>query len=222
MARSKKRLEELLIRLESGEDVAARDLKNALTEMEFQQYEDEWKWNQDTKKGVWIESSPIYDEFLKVGDFLYSKSESTRFKKEVRKKFAYDAEHQYELALEQLQSDILQNPAIAVAYDRAPDTTLPGVDPSYTGMPRKITSKSLNNQSNVVFSANGGSTIGRVKSTKRDLKIKTIRNSLIDFESNEDCKEIRKEGMEGIKKSAKSDSTDQSNKLKLMLAKLKK
>ncbi|PIT71757.1 hypothetical protein B9Z31_14315 [Limnohabitans sp. G3-2] len=193
--------------------------------MEFQQFEDEWKWYQDTKKDVWIESSSGYDEFLKVGDFLYSKSESTRFKKEVRKKFAYDAEHQYELALEQLQADISQNPAIAAAYDRAPDTTLPGVDPSYTGMPRKITSKSLNNQSNVVFSASGGSTIGRVNTTKRDLKIKTIRNSLALFDSNEDCKEIRKdrsEGEVGRSEVVKYGTTSQANKLKQMLEKLKK
>lgn len=225
MARSKKRLEELLNRLDSGEDVAARDLKNALTESEFQYYEQQWEWIQDTKNGVWLECSSIYDELLKVGDFLYSKSESNRFKKEVRKKFAYDAEHHYELALEQLQSDIQQNPAIAASYDRAPDTTLPGVDPSYTGMPRKITSKSLNNQMNVVYSASGGSARTADKSTKRDLKYKTLKQSLDDFDSNEEHEEIRKERLEGEgdrSEFVQSGTTGQADKLKQMLAKLKK
>lgn len=222
MARSKKRLEELLVRLESSEDVAVRDLKNALTESEFQQYEQEWIWIQDTKKGSWIESSSGYDEYLKVGDFLFSKSESTRFKPEVRKRFAYDAEHQYELALEQLQADIQQNPGIAAAYDRAPDTTLPGVDISYHGMPRKITSKSLQNQHNVIYSSGGGSTLGRAVTTKRDLKFKALKQSLEDFDNDEDCKEIRKEGVEGMVKTVQSAQVGQSEKLKSLLAKMKK
>lgn len=222
MARSKKRLEELLNRLESGEDVAARDLKNALTELEFQQYEHEWDWIQDTKKGSWIESSSEYDRLLKLGDFFNNRAEAGNVSKDSRKRLARLAEKNYELALEQLQSDISVNPGIGASYDRSANTLEPGTDLSYHGMPRKITSKSLNNQSSVVYSSSGGSSMTADKSTKRDLKYKTLKRSLDDFDRNEDHKEIRTEGVEGLGDSVQFGKFEQGSKLKQMLAKLNK
>lgn len=222
MARSKKRLEELLIRLESGEDVAVRDLKNVLTQVEFEQYEHEWEWIQDVKKGHVFDDSSEYDALLKKGDFYNNKAESKRFNDVARKKFARQAESTYELALEQLQSDIERNPGIAMAYDRPASTLEAGVDLSYHGMPRKVTSKSLQNQHNVISSSSGGSTIGKVVTTKRDLKCKALKQSSDNFDSNEDYKETRKEGVGGMVQSVQSVKEGQSSKLKQMLTNLKK
>lgn len=222
MARSKKRLEELLNRLECGEDVAARDLKNALSDLEFQQYESEWRWIQEVKNGQIFESSSEYAALLKKGDFYNNKAESSRFNKEARKKFARQAESTYELALEQLKADIERNPGVASAYDRPASTLEAGVDLSYHGMPRKVTSKSLNNQSNVVYSASGGSTLGKAKTTKRDLKFRILSKSLAEFDSNEGHEEIRKEGKEGMGNSAMIGANEQNDKLRQMLARLKK
>ena len=222
MARSKKRLEELMIRLESGEDVAVRDLKNVLTQVEFEQYEHEWEWIQDVKKGHVFDDSSEYDALLKKGDFYNNKAESKRFNDVARKKFARQAESTYELALEQLQSDIERNPGIAMAYDRPASTLEAGVDLSYHGMPRKVTSKSLQNQHNVISSSSGGSTIGKAVTTKRDLKCKALKQSLDNFDSNEEYKEIRKEGVGGMVQSVQSVKEGQSSKLKKMLANLKK
>jgi hypothetical protein len=222
MARSKKRLEELLIRLESGEDVAVRDLKNVLTQVEFEQYEHEWEWIQDVKKGHVFDDSSEYDALLKKGDFYNNKAESKRFNHVARKKFARQAESTYELALEQLQSDIERNPGIVMAYDRPASTLEAGVDLSYHGMPRKVTSKSLQNQHNVISSSSGGSTIVKAVTTKRDLKCKALKQSLDNFDSNEEYKEIRKEGVGGIVQSVQSVKEGQSSKLKQMLTNLKK
>ena len=222
MARSKKRLEELLIRLESGEDVAVRDLKNVLTQVEFEQYEHEWEWIQDVKKGHVFDDSSEYDALLKKGDFYNNKAESKRFNDVARKKFARQAESTYEIALEQLQSDIERNPGIAMAYDRSASTLEAGVDLSYHGMPRKVTSKSLQNQHNVISSSGGGSTIGRAVTTKRDLKYKALKQSLNNFDNNEEFKEARKEGVEGMVKTVQSAKEGQSIKLKQMLANLNK
>lgn len=222
MARSKKRLEELLIRLESGEDVAVRDLKNVLTQVEFEQYELEWEWIQDVKKGHVFDDSSEYDALLKKGDFYNNKAESKRFNDVARKKFARQAESTYEIALEQLQSDIERNPGIAMAYDRPASTLEAGVDLSYHGMPRKVTSKSLQNQHNVISSSSGGSTIGKAFTTKRDLKCKALKQSLDNFDSNEEYKEIRKEGVGGMVQSVQSVKEGQSSKLKKMLTNLKK
>lgn len=222
MARLKKRLEELLIRLESGEDVAVRDLKNVLTQVEFEQYEHEWEWIQDVKKGHVFDDSSEYDALLKKGDFYNNKAESKRFNDVARKKFARQAESTYELALEQLQSDIERNPGIAMAYDRPASTLEAGVDLSYHGMPRKVTSKSLQNQHNVISSSSGGSTIGKAVTTKRDLKCKALKQSLDNFDSNKEDKEIRKEGVGGMIQSVQSVKEGQSSKLKQMLTNLKK
>jgi hypothetical protein len=97
-----------------------------------------------------------------------------------------------------------------------------GVDLSYHGMPRKVTSKSLQNQHNVISSSGGGSTIGKAVTTKRDLKYKALKQSLDNFDSNEEYKEIMKEGVGGMVQSVQSAKEGQSSKLKQMLKNLKK
>jgi hypothetical protein len=210
MARSKKRLEELLNRLESGEDVAARDLKNALTVQEFEYYENHWQWIQDLKSGIGIEICSEYEKIIHDADFTYNKAESGRFNKTVSKRLHEVAQSQYEHGIEILKEAIGQNPNIAVAYDRFPDSFSEDIGLCPEGVPRAINSKSFHNQSTLT------------KTTKREIKIAIVRSSLTDFDSSEEHKEIRKEGVEGMVKTVQSAKEGQGSKLKQMLANLKK
>lgn len=223
MAKSKKRLEEVLGRLESGEDVAARDLRNAIGDDEFQNFEDEWKNIQELKSGKWVETSNEYETLLHEGDFLYNKAESKRFKKFTHE-FHEQAQGKYDAALSALQSDMESNPNLRGSYDRLPDSMRADVSLSPEGMPRAINSKSIHNQSSLT------------KTTKRDLKIITVQRVLDDFDKAQDNKEIRlgrmegrsaqegKDGLLGMESKAeigKFASDTQGAKLKRMLAALK-
>ena len=219
MARSKKRLEELLGRLESGEDVAARDLRNAIGDDEFQNFEDEWKNIQELKTGKWVETSSEYETLLHEGDFLYNKAESKRFKKFTHE-FHAQAQAKYDAALTVLQSDMESNPNLRGSYDRLPDSMRSDVSLCPDGMPRAINSKSVHNQSAIT------------RTTKRDLKISTVQRVLDDFDKAKDNKEIRlgrmqgrggeegkdgRRGMESKVEIAKIASDTQGTKLKRML-----
>lgn len=184
MAKSKKRLEELLGRLESDEDVAARDLRNAIGDDEFQNFEDEWKNIQELKSGKWVETSSEYETLLHEGDFLYNKAESKRFKKFTHE-FHAQAQAKYDAALSVLQSDMESNPNLRGSYDRLPDSMRSDVSLCPDGMPRAINSKSIHNQSALT------------KTTKRDLKISTVQRVLENFDTAEVHKELRKGRMEG-------------------------
>lgn len=223
MARSKKRLEELLNRLNSGEDVAARDLHNAIGDDEFQNFEDEWKNIQELKSGKWVETSSEYETLLHDGDFLYNKAESKRFKKYTHE-FHAQAQAKYDAALSVLQSDMESNPNLRASYDRLPDSMRSDVSLCPEGMPRAINSKSVHNQSALTTT------------TKRDLKISTVQRVLENFDMSEDHEELRKGrmegrggeegkegrlGMESKTEIAKISSDNQGAKLKQMLAALR-
>ncbi len=183
MSRIKKRIEVLINRLEKGDDIQNRDLKSVLTSDEFSNYESEWENHLDWKSGRNYQYSAIYDEFLHKGDFAYNKAESGRFSKEATENLYREAERNYELGLEQLEAESQINPMIGASYDRSFNTlTSSNTDISYHGMPRRLTSKSLNNQGNVVYSSSGGSSDVKDKVTKRDFKLKALRESLDNFE----------------------------------------
>jgi hypothetical protein len=182
MSNKKERIGKLIYRLECGNDIQNRDLKSVLTDDEFKQYEAEWENHLDWKSGVNYEYSSKYDDLLKKGDFANNKAESGRFGKEATKKLYREAENYYERALEALQEESQMNPMIGASYDRSYDTLSSNTDISYHGMPRRLTSKSLQNQGNVVYSSSGGSTTTKEKVTKRDFKLKALKESLDNFE----------------------------------------
>lgn len=184
MAKSKKRLEELLGRLNSGADVAARDLRNAIGDDEFQNFEDEWKNIQELKSGKWVETSSEYETLLHEGDFLYNKAESKRFKKFTHE-FHAQAQAKYDAALSVLQSDMESNPNLRGSYDRLPDSMRSDVSLCPEGMPRAINSKSVHNQSALTTA------------TKRDLKISTVQRVLENFETTDEHTELMKGRLEG-------------------------
>ena len=183
MSSKKERIGKLIYRLECGNDIQNRDLKSVLTDDEYERYESEWESHLEWKKGVHYEYSSKYDELLKKGDFAHNKSESERFSSQARKKFRAEAERYYEKALETLEEESERNPMIGASYDRSHDTLKSAnTNVSFHGMPRRITSKSLNNQSDVIYSSSDGSTILKDKSSKRDFKLKALKESYKCFD----------------------------------------
>lgn len=217
ISHKKQRLQNLHERLQKGEDVAVRDLKNALTEVEFNEYVQMWAWHQQSRS-LGNDGSSGYDEFLKKGLFHYNKAESGRFEKSVAKRFHNKAQDCFEKALEQLSVDVQVNPLVAAAYDRQLDFSASGnLSLSPVGMPRRVNSKSLDNLSEVICGV-------RVKKTKRDFKIQIVKQSLADVNNRKESVEgeegkVRKVSKEGKVEEVKGLDV-QGKKLAEMLRKL--
>lgn len=177
----KQRLRNLLERLHNGDDVATRDLRNAVTSDEYEHYEQMWEHHKNAAS--YSSGSSGYDELLKQGLFHYNKAESGRFNKDAKNRFYRKAEACFEKAIEQLKADVSLDPSVADAYDRHLDFSAQGYNLSLspTEMPRRIASKSTNNLSDV----HGGV---RAKLTKRDFKIRVVEQSLKDFEERKEYK----------------------------------
>ena len=80
-ARRLKRLQKLLTRMDEGADIARRDLQNALTEQEWEEFEQANGYLRDEDEML-NDSRPdeldSYLELLKKADFYYSRAESTK------------------------------------------------------------------------------------------------------------------------------------------------
>ena len=180
--RKKQRLQNLLERLDGGEDVCVRDLRNALTTDQFTQYEESWTWHQQTVRGrggLGIGGSSGYDDFLKKGLFHYNRAECGRFNAAASERARNKAMACFEKALEQLSADIHDDGSVALAYDRPINLTASGnLSLSPAGMPRRLTSKSMDNQI-------GGITYAQAIKKKRDFKVEAVNNALADFDSHE-------------------------------------
>ncbi len=175
----KQRLQNLQERLDADEDIAVRDLKNALTEDEFRDYDQQLDWQRQSKS-LGRNGSSGYDDWFKKGLFHHNKAESGRFSKAATNKFHNAAQDCFGKALEQLESDMHTDASVQQAYDRQLDFSERGsLGPDIDAMPRRIDSKSLDNLHN------------QTKLKKRDLKIQAVKSSLANFDN-------RKEGNESV------------------------
>jgi hypothetical protein len=108
-----KRLKELFVRLKSGEDISRRDLQNALTEEQWEEFEYN-NQNIDVEEPD-LSNRPdelrTYLELLKKADFYYYRAESTKktersridhLGRSGRKRLFDTAETYYERAIERL------------------------------------------------------------------------------------------------------------------------
>lgn len=208
----KQRLENLLARLKDGTDVAVRDLRNALTSEEYEQFEQMWEHQKSAASNS--SGSSGYDELLKQGLFHYNKAESGRFNKEAKNRFYRKAESCFEKAVAQLRADVTLDPSVADAYDRHLDFSAgrSNISLSPVGMPRRIASKSTNNLSDV----HGGV---RAKLTKRDFKIRVIEESLKVFEDRKEFKDSkgRKVSAKERAETKKREAADESARVAKLL-----
>lgn len=208
----KQRLENLLERLEQGCEVSLRDLKNAITADEYEDYKQMLE-QQKQVKNFSSNGSTEYDKWLKKGLFHYHKADSGRFNKLDSKTFFNKAEACFERAIEHLQQDIYEDGTVQLAYDRVLDFSANGsisLDP--IGMPRRISSRSLDNIAHV---SNGV----RVKKKKRDFKMDIIKLSLANFHKRDE--QEMKKGSKGVVQRGAADEQKVADLLKGLRAKIK-
>ena len=165
------KLNDLLDRLKRGEIVQNRQLQTWLGEQGYKEYEDNWSNTVDQrnmlngKDGAIIE----YEELLKKAILLYNRGEnaSNRRLKSARQ-FRSKAESAFEKALMYLEEQLSVDPSLQMWLDRHCDFTTNGnlsLDP--IGMPRAITSRSLDNMS------------GGIKTdSKRKCKINAVESEI--------------------------------------------
>ena len=162
-ARRLKRLQKLLTRIDEGADIARRDLQNALTEQEWEVFEQDNGYLRDEDE-ILNDSRPdalnSYLELLKKADFYYSRAESTKKTRRSRidhlgqagKTRLYNkADTYYERAIERLNeilsaADAYTQHQILMHLDRPWDLgDFPNLGPVL--MPRLRKSRSINSLS---------------------------------------------------------------------------
>jgi hypothetical protein len=236
--KQRQRLEAILERLESGEDVSLRDFKNAIPTDEYGNYEQAVEFRKMELTGAFGYCAD-YEKWLKKGIFEYNRAEGFYGKNNKNyQKFHHQAQVYFENAIEALREEFGQNPNIALAYDRGIELDAGvdeggGLDPS--SMPRLKSSKS-----HMMFDRDSR------KIDKRKLKIEAAKRAIAELITEErsesrstkksgqleNKKEVKrkegKEGTEGIKREeGKEDnarkravSDAQGDKLRAMLKKL--
>ncbi len=117
------RLQELIETMNSGQDVANRDMKNCLTAEEWEQYEDELASNKNMVDDMSTIPKPLkrYVELLKIADLLICRSEAMYPKGNPisRRSLEYQSQSAYERALEHLQEVIERDGSNIKFLDRS-------------------------------------------------------------------------------------------------------
>jgi hypothetical protein len=165
------KLHDLLMRLRRGEIVQNLQLQTWLGEQGFKEYEDNWSNTVDQRNLLSRKSGAIieYEELLKKAILLYNRGEaaSQRGIRSARQLLA-KAQAAFEKALLYLEEQLSFDPSLQMWLDRHCDFTVNGnlsLDP--IGMPRAITSRSLDNLSD-----------GIKTDSKRQCKIRAVETEI--------------------------------------------
>jgi hypothetical protein len=165
------KLHDLLARLKRGETVQNRQLQTWLGEQGYKEYEDSWSNTVDQRHLLNGKSGAIieYEELLKKAILLYNRGEaaSQRGNRSARQLHA-KAQAAFEKALLYLEEQLSVDPSLQMWLDRHCDFTANGslsLDP--IGMPRAITSRSLDNLSE-----------GIKTDSKRQCKIRAVETEI--------------------------------------------
>ncbi len=197
------RIVELLARLRGGTDVQPRDLKLVLTERQHQQMDQAWK----EQKVLRVIEKPVevleYEKLLQGALMRYGQYDRYSARKATRgnvivdrqnrtKELGSKAEGAFERALERLEEIISIDPSLQIWFDRTLDFN-GGDDISLDpiGMPRVITSKSLDNSMRGEAATRFGE-----KKDKRQVKINALEDALVEIDRSlltADQKRLEKE-----------------------------
>lgn len=178
--RKLERLRDLRRKLERGQHVQNRTLKTWMGNDAVQQIEKRWQDEKDSRPKPADKPPEIveYEHRLKRANFVHAKAESKTAR--VRKtsgRLHNQAEHEYENALEYIQEQVGVDPTLQTWLDRPaivePGEAGTGID--FHSMPRVITSRSMENQSD-------GSFTGKWL-TKVDIKIEEIDHAISQLEN---------------------------------------
>ena len=196
-----RKLKEMHEKLTLGDNIPNREFKRWLGHERYAEYESGWeeqKGQRDLLKDK-PEAVTEYEKLLRDANFIYNKAEGLRGEKHsrTRQQLYYDAEAAYERALEHLEEQSQFDPSFQMWFDRNIHNTEDNdIGPSPAGMPRVVTSRSLDNQ-------RGGWTDAIKK--KHELKLEIVEQAIGELESPVEI-----------------DKDVQSAKLKEMIRKLKK
>lgn len=179
------RLVLLIDRLRKGDDVAARDLRNALSDHQFKDYEVRWEEQRSLRQESKNKPPAVlqYEIRLKKAHFEYSKADNLSRKrsssgvgqitKESVTKAVNRAESLFESLLEFLEEQVTLDPGLQIWFDR-PIVFGPAgsLSPNPDSVPRVVTSQSRERQGE-----------GLVAGTqrKREIKLAVLEAALQDL-----------------------------------------
>jgi len=176
------RIRELIARLEGGKDVQARDLKIVLGAEQYKDYKQCWRDQKELRAEEKPDDVVEYEALLKEALFAHAKFERYSRRSSSRSNLIINrsqkatelqntADGAFERALEFLSEAAGRDPTIQRWFDRnldfAPDSLL-SIDP--VGMPRAVSSRSLDNQSSK------RTALGLL--SKREVKLEVLRDAL--------------------------------------------
>jgi tetratricopeptide (TPR) repeat protein len=168
------KLEWLLERLERGDHVQNKTLKNWLNAHEYQRLFDDWEQQQSIRAYWSSKPSAVleYEERFRQAMFDYNRAEGYQQKGNtgMARRFYNKAQSAFEACLIQLESDLSTDPSIRAWFDRDLNFGQQGsLSLSPVGMPRVVTSRSLDNQLN-------GSLSGKL--SKAEVKMAVIKDAI--------------------------------------------
>jgi hypothetical protein len=165
------KLTELLARLRRGEIVQNRQLRSWLGEQGYKEYEESWSNTVDQRNLLSSKSGAIieYEELLKKAILLYNRGEAASLRgKQSSRQLHAKAQVAFERALLFLEEQLSLDPSLQIWLDRNCDFSASGnlgLDP--VSVPRAITSRSLDNQSD-----------GIKTDSKRQCKIRAVETEI--------------------------------------------
>lgn len=167
-------LEEIASQLRANKHVQNRRLKTWLLPDEFASLSTAWSDEQQLRLNPADKPSVVveYERRLKRANFVHAKAESASSKsRRNASKLSADADVAYGSALEYLIEHSADDPSLQLWFDRPLDWSTDGaLSTDYVGMPRVITSRSRENQSD-------GSIAGS-KQSKRDVKLAVVLKAI--------------------------------------------
>lgn len=205
--KDKKRLEklnDLRTKLESGDHVQNKTLKNSLLTEEYEKIFMDWNYQKDIRKEISSKPSSVveYEERLKKALLLYNRGNkySQQGKHVQAKKLIHQSQSEFEQALTYLESEVKGDTSLHMWFDRSLDfghQSQLGLDPQ--SVPRAITSRSVENQSS------GFSGMGVM--TKRDVKIQVINNAIENLIHESETDEDESEKIQGLLKKLRQQTS---------------
>lgn len=174
LQRRLEKLKWLLARLERGEHIQNKTLENWLTPEEYQRLFTEWEQQQSIRAYWSSKPSAVsdYEQRLRQALFDYNRAEAYGLSGNttMSRRFHHKAQSAFESCLTQLESDLSADPSIRAWFDRDLNFGEGGdISLSPVGMPRVVTSRSLDNQ--VAGSVSG-------KLSKAEVKMAVIRDAI--------------------------------------------
>lgn len=195
------RLKAVLAKLENDEHVQNRSLAALLGKEGYETYLNEWQEQKALREALQNKPDPIikYETLLQKALLAYGKADGYRGKPAIAERMFWRADEEFERLYEYLQEILTIDPSLQFWFDRTVSWEHgqePGLSP--TAVPRVITSKSLDRESEGLAGA---------ISSKRQTKMAAVERAIEQLENNHDPElqqQIIKQKLAELKKESHS------------------